>query len=528
MSARIRRFGAFGSGSSRGKAAGAVIACGVMLLTACGGSVSGGEATDAPSAIVRGDTLGRDWESTYPLVDASAGQVVVTWDKQIEEDPTESVVGYEVQISSGITGPWTGAGTGCARSETKSSTRQKCIATGLADGTYFFNVAAVRQPVVNKDKTGNFSRDTKTGNFSAGSPPAIVLSPPGIPATPTVVVGDSKVSVTVTAGTATDGTLGGVPASFTVTPTPATTPPMTCTAPGPSGSCDVTGLKDSTAYTFTATATNASSPVPSLPSAASSTAQWVTVSGTPTTAVVGETISLTTTGGSSTPTVSFTVTPTAYCKVTDTSLTSTRATGATCTVTANQGAHKSTATFPFTARVNHTVTFNSNGGYAEDRMRMDPQVEKSFTPLTASVFLSGGRNFAGWATTATGPVVYADKSVYPFTVDADLYAVYSCPGTARPIFISTVVRSGKDSARVDFSAPAPDQIAEEWDSFTASTTAGGQSATLGKSRMKTGGSDESIYVYGLQRHTGYSFTVTGMNAAGCDHTSRAVHVDKFD
>ena len=526
MSARIRRFGAFGSGSSRGKAAGAVIACGVMLLTACDGSVTGGEATDAPSVIVRGDTLGSDWATTPGLVSASspsAGQVVVSWDKQVEEDPTEKVIGYVVQVTSIFVdhnGPWTGATTGCANSETQSSTTKACTVTGLADGTYAFNVAAVRKNVLTKN--------TRTAVVSMPSTPVTLLSPPGIPAKPTVVVGDSKVTVTVTAGTATDGTLGGVPASFTVTPTPATTPPMTCTAPGPSGSCDVTGLKDSTAYTFTATATNASSPVPSLPSAASSTAQWVTVSGTPTTAVVGETISLTTTGGSSTPTVSFTVTPTAYCKVTDTSLTSTRATGATCTVTANQGAHKSTATFPFTARVNHTVTFNSNGGYAEDRMRMDPQVEKSFTPLTASVFLSGGRNFAGWATTATGPVVYADKSVYPFTVDADLYAVYSCPGTARPIFISTVVRSGKDSARVDFSAPAPDQIAEEWDSFTASTTAGGQSATLGKSRMKTGGSDESIYVYGLQRHTGYSFTVTGMNAAGCDHTSRSVHVDKFD
>ena len=319
MSARSSRFSGFGSRRRRGKAAGAVIACAVMLLAGCGGSVTGGEATDAP--VVRGDTLGRNWASVVPTVKASAGQVVVSWDKQITEDATESVVGYEVQISSSTYGPWTGAATGCARSETKSSTRQTCTATGLADGTYYFNVAAVRQPVINKDKTGNFSRDTKTGNFSAGSPPAIVVSPPGIPATPTVVVGDSKVTVTVTAGTATDGTLGGVPASFTVTPTPATTPPMTCTAPGPSGSCDVTGLKDNTAYTFTATATNASTAVASLPSAASDKAYGFTVSGTPATAVFGAPIKLTTVGGSSTGTVNFTVTPTAYCKVpvTDTS-----------------------------------------------------------------------------------------------------------------------------------------------------------------------------------------------------------------
>ena len=265
MSARSSRFSGFGSSRRGGKAAGAVIASGVMLLAGCGGSVTGGEATDAPSAIVRGDTLGRDWESTYPTVDASAGQVVVSWDKQITEDATESVVGYEVQISSSMYGPWIGAATGCARSETKSSTRQKCTATGLADGTYYFNVAAVRQPVINKDKTGNFSRDTKTGNFSAGSPPAIVLSPPGTPAKPTAVAGTGtgEVTVTVAAGTATDGTQGGIPTSYTITAYTGggTATAMTCTGTA------CTGLAD-TSYTFTATATNAAG-TSVLPSAVS-------------------------------------------------------------------------------------------------------------------------------------------------------------------------------------------------------------------------------------------------------------------
>ena len=272
MSARSSRFSGFGSIRRRGKAAGAVIACAVMLLAGCGGS--GGSSADAGAPVVRGDTLGRDWESTFPTVKASAGQVVVSWDKQITEDATESVVGYEVQISSSTYGPWTGAATGCAKSATKSSTRQTCTATGLADGTYFFNVAAVRKPVIKKDKTGNFSQGTRTGNFSAGSPPAIVLSPPGIPATPTVVVGNATFIVTVAAGTATDGTLGGVPASSTVTPTPATTPPMTCTVTGASGNCSITGVKAGAAYTFTATATNDAAVPPSGASAKSSTAQW--------------------------------------------------------------------------------------------------------------------------------------------------------------------------------------------------------------------------------------------------------------
>ena len=277
MSARIRRFGAFGSGSSRGKAAGAVIACGVMLLTACGGSVTGGGATDAPSVIVRGDTLGSDWATTPGLVSASspsAGQVVVSWDKQVEEDPTEKVIGYVVQVTSIFVdhnGPWTGATTGCANSETQSSTTKTCTVTGLADGSYAFNVAAVRKNVLTKN--------TRTAVVSMPSNSVTLLSPPGIPATPTLVAGTGKVSVTVTAGTATDGTLGGVPASFTVTPTPAITTPPTCTFSGASVTCVFTGLANSTDYTFTATATNASSTVPSLPSAASDVVRQSRVGG---------------------------------------------------------------------------------------------------------------------------------------------------------------------------------------------------------------------------------------------------------
>jgi len=53
MSARSSRFSGFGSRSGRGKAAAAVIACGVMLLAGCGGS--GGSASDADAPVVRGD-----------------------------------------------------------------------------------------------------------------------------------------------------------------------------------------------------------------------------------------------------------------------------------------------------------------------------------------------------------------------------------------------------------------------------------------------------------------------------------------
>ena len=299
---------------------------------------------------------------------------------------------------------------------------------------------------------------------------------------------------------------------------------MTCTVTGASGSCPVTGLADSTDYTFTATATNASSTDPSLPSAASDKAQFVTVSGTPTTAVFGTQtpISLTTTGGSS-GAVTFTVTGTG-CTVTGTSLTATRA--GTCTVTATQGAHKSTAAFPFTAPASHTVTFQLNGGkWATGSM--SNQVGNQTKALSANNFSWPGRTFSGWATTPMGSVEYTNNYRYEFTADANLYAIWVC----RPWTLTIDLHNRRsDEVSVHYQIRNPDESyapANEADftGFIASTTAGGQSNANTNQRYQTSG---DIVLKNLRRHTGYSVIVTGRNKADCEYTSAPVHVDKFD
>jgi hypothetical protein len=113
-----------------------------------------------------------------------------------------------------------------------------------------------------------------------------------------VVAGDSKVTVTVAAGTATDGTLGGVPASYTVTASPAVSG-GTCTVTAASGSCDVTGLTNGTAYTFTATAKNGASDVSSAASSPSATVTPIGAPGQPGIGAVSAT-------GPTTATVTFT------------------------------------------------------------------------------------------------------------------------------------------------------------------------------------------------------------------------------
>jgi len=107
MSARSRRFSEFGSSRRRGKAAGVAVACGVMLLAGCGGSVTGGSAADAP--VVRGDVAGT---SSVTAV-AGVGQVAVSWPES-QTSSTQKVTGYEVQVSTDSGGTWAGAGTGCA------------------------------------------------------------------------------------------------------------------------------------------------------------------------------------------------------------------------------------------------------------------------------------------------------------------------------------------------------------------------------------------------------------------------------
>ena len=79
------------------------------------------------------------------------------------------------------------------------------------------------------------------------------LAAPGTPLQPTAVAGNARVTVTVTSGT------GGTPETYLVSALPQVGGvTKTCIVTVPATSCIVTGLTNDVAFTFTATATNAS------------------------------------------------------------------------------------------------------------------------------------------------------------------------------------------------------------------------------------------------------------------------------
>ncbi|MBK7934610.1 MAG: VCBS repeat-containing protein [Acidobacteria bacterium] len=69
----------------------------------------------------------------------------------------------------------------------------------------------------------------------------------------------------------------------------------------------------------------------------------------------------------------------------------------------------------------YTVTFDANGGSGS----MANQSANAPTALTANNFTRSGYTFAGWGTSAGGPVVYSDGATYPFTADVTLYAQWT-------------------------------------------------------------------------------------------------------
>jgi hypothetical protein len=70
---------------------------------------------------------------------------------------------------------------------------------------------------------------------------------------------------------------------------------------------------------------------------------------------------------------------------------------------------------------NQTVTFSGNGGTGV----MADQSGSSAAPLGVNAFTRGDFTFAGWSSSPTGPVEYADAASFSFSSSMTLYAVWA-------------------------------------------------------------------------------------------------------
>jgi len=76
--------------------------------------------------------------------------------------------------------------------------------------------------------------------------------------------------------------------------------------------------------------------------------------------------------------------------------------------------------------ITHTVTFNKNDAGASGSMANQSIAQGMSAPLTANGFTKPGSSFAGWATSASGAVVYTNQASFPMgTADVTLFAKWT-------------------------------------------------------------------------------------------------------
>ena len=158
-----------------------------------------------------------------PVATAGDGQASVTWTKPADNGVT--IAGYTVTSSGGQTCSTTGADT------------LTCVVTGLTNDTaYTFTVTA-------NSVVGDSDPSPDSNSVTPGTEPAA-------PSAPVATAGDGQARVTWTKPADNGPTI----TSYVVS---SSADPLCRTADADTLTCDVTGLTNGTAYTFTVRATNA-------------------------------------------------------------------------------------------------------------------------------------------------------------------------------------------------------------------------------------------------------------------------------
>ena len=393
-----------------------------------------------------------------------------------------------------------------------------CTVTGLSNGTaYTFSVVA-----------GNASGN---GVASAASN---VVTPSGLPASPTAVAATSYLNAQSVISWTAPGTNGSPITGYTVTSSGG----QTCTAIATARSCTVTGLTNGTTYTFTVTATNAigislasagatatPATVPGAPTAlgTSVTATSITVSWTAPVANGGSAITgytavaspsgLTCTSAATTCTITGLTAGTLYTvKVTTTNGAGTGSAGSTTATTSPPaGAPGAPTGAAATSNANASSVVSwlapaSNGGSA----------------ITGYTVTSSPGGFTCTSATTTCTVAgLTNGTAYTFTVTATNANGTGLASVASPTATPSTVPGAPTAATATSNANASSAV-----SWTAPASNGGSAITTYKVTSSPGNfqctsATSPCTVNGLTNGTAYTFTVTATNANGTGAASAA-------
>jgi len=148
----------------------------------------------------------------------------------------------------------------------------------------------------------------------------------------------------------------------------------------------------------------------------------------------------------------------------------------------------------------HTVAFRANGGTGT--MANQTFQQGTEQALRANAFVRTGHVFAGWATTATGAVVYTNEQVLNLTANRTLYAVWQS-ATATPAITTTTLPNAAFNVAYSHTLAATGATPITWSITTGDLPAG---LTLNATTGAITGTPTAAGTF--------TFTVRAQNAAG--------------
>ncbi len=166
------------------------------------------------------------------------------------------------------------------------------------------------------------------------------------------------------------------------------------------------------------------------------------------------------------------------------------------------------------ATTTYTITFNANGGAGE----MVAQTFAAETPaqLSANTYTYEGHTFAGWATTATGTIVYADQANYTATEDATLYAVWNNSSTTYTVTFNANGGVGDMEAQT-FEAETPALLSANTYTYTGHLFAGWATTATGAVEHADQASytaTEDATLYAVWSNSSYTVTFNANGGVG--------------